>query len=155
PTAGNLPGGRGGGLYNEGVAAITDSTFSRNRAISPGGGDVVGGRGGGIWNGTDVAPSGSPAALFLLDSTLTDNLPQGGPGSGTVGGRALGGGIFNRHATVIISGSTLSGNQALAGVSATGAGNFGGGGAIANTTGGALLSILVISNSTLTNSRTV
>lgn len=109
---GNLAGG--GGIVNGGTLTLVDSVVSNNSAPRDGGG---------IYNGH---------VLTLLRSRVTQNISGGGAGGGIANmsffeitplaildssidtNRAMdggGGGIFNFGGAVIVSGSTISGNQ--------------------------------------------
>jgi predicted outer membrane repeat protein len=76
------PSGDGGGIYNQGILTLKDSTVSSNVS--------VGSSGGGIY---------SSGTLTLANSTLSGNT------SGTEGG-----GIYNVGGTLTLTSSTLSGN---------------------------------------------
>ncbi|MCA9262194.1 MAG: hypothetical protein KDA60_00035, partial [Planctomycetales bacterium] len=78
----------GGGLYTDGPATISNSTFSNNVAIN----GTSGGDGAGIYANTGI--------VEIVHTTIADN-------------RALrdGGGIFNASATVSIANSIVSNNE--------------------------------------------
>lgn len=151
------PGGKGGGLYNEGTASVLHSTFARNQAVGAGGEFFFGGRGGAIWNGFALPPTSPAATLVVFQSEIVDNAALGEAGVGVIGGRALGGGIYNRIGETTVLQSTLHGNRAIAGPSGGAAsGNFGGGGAMANTrSAGGPRSTVTIDHSTISDNRTV
>lgn len=81
----------GGGIFNNGTLRVNDSTLNLNIAEQPG---AAASRGGGIYN------SGT---LAINDSTISGNSASGEPGSG--------GGIYN-YGTLTIDNSTLSQNIA-------------------------------------------
>ena len=98
-------GGIGGGIYNQGTLALTDSTISANTA---------GDDGGGIWN---------DRTLILTDSTVSANTAINGGGIGNGGTLTLtnstisvntankGGGIWNGNgAKLTLTSSTVSNN---------------------------------------------
>ncbi len=134
----------GGALSNSSntpgtTMTVTGCTLSANAAIGEAGGDGItnfgSGQGGGI-NDFDN--------LTVVDSTLTGNRAQGTPlapgavpsqtpssGSSTAGGGVFCLGVYVPNATVRVSGSTLTGNQAVGGAGAAGsAGSVGEGGGI-------------------------
>ncbi len=134
----------GGALSNSSntpgtTMTVTGCTLSDNAAIGEAGGDGMinfgSGQGGGI-NDFDN--------LTLVNSTLIGNQAVGTPlaqgaapsqssnnGSSTVGGGVLCLGVFVPNATVSVTGSTLTGNQAVGGAGAAGsAGSVGEGGGI-------------------------
>ena len=99
-------GGRGGGLYNNSVLTVTNSTITRNQTGSGGGGmwGGHGGSGGGIHNA---------GALTLNNATIASN--QTGAGSSGVWGNGesgAGGGVAN-FAAARIKNTLLSGNLAV------------------------------------------
>jgi Tol biopolymer transport system component len=119
--------GLGGGIYNNGLASVTDTTIAGNNVDKDGPGilnhgdltitsstisnnnSASFGLGGGIHN------SGAGASLTLLNTTISGN-----------SGADEGGGIFNTDdAAVSVSNSTITGNRAGAGVGA-GVSNLGG-----------------------------
>src|SRR5262249_902056 len=130
----------GGGIDNEGRATVQDSSFTDNQALGgsgmPGmpGGSAAGG---GIYNGMVQVGQGLRAILTVSHSTFTDNQALGRSGMSGDGGFAVGGGIANHGgATLVISQSTLTGNQAVCGAGgAGGRGPNGSGGAIDNVRG--------------------
>ena len=108
-TGGNASSG-GGGIYNDGVLTVSDSTITGNTTSSGGGGGIlnlasltlknssianntVASIGAGLYN-----PAGATATL--VNSTFSGNTA---PGSG--------GGIYNNGGTLVITGSTVSGNS--------------------------------------------
>ena len=116
----------GGGIYNRGTLAVSDSTLSGNSATGGfGGGDS----GGGIYN--DYS-----ATLTVSNSTLSGNSTAGWASR-------QGGGIYNQG-VLTVSNSTLSGN------STTGPGGSYNGGGICNDYSG----VLTVSNSTLSGNST-
>src|SRR5262249_45368581 len=116
--------GDGGGIYNAGTLTVSHSTLSDNQALGTAGGDA---RGGGIFNAPGAVLTGTARAL-LNNQAVGAN---GGPGQD--GRDARGGGIYNLDATLAVSHSTLTGNQAVGGAGGAGAGGGGGaGGAITN-----------------------
>jgi CSLREA domain-containing protein len=102
--------GNGGGIYNSGTLAVSDSTIFGNTSPSGGGisnsgtltvsdstisGNTVsvnGSGGGGIFN--------SYAAANVINSTISGNTDPNG-----------GGGIYNVDGNVVLTGSTISGNS--------------------------------------------
>jgi hypothetical protein len=142
----------GGGVYNQGAATITDSTFEHNR--NRGGNGNTGGSGAstglGIGGGiTNSALAGLPATLTARKLTIRDNVTIGGTGNTArplnpgipVPGTAYAGGISNSQGlgTATLSDSTITDNQAIGGQG--GAGGNGGdalGGGIINYNGAAL-----------------
>jgi CSLREA domain-containing protein len=104
--------GVGGGIFNNGMLTISNSTFFNN--------SIGGGVGGGIYN--------FGGTLIVTNSTFSNNSVVGGDSFGS------GGGIYNA-ATLIVTNSTFSNNSA----------GGGGGGGISN--GGTL----TITNSTFSN----
>jgi CSLREA domain-containing protein len=114
----NLSDGSAGGISNSGgVLTITDSTFSRNRALREGGGlwlstvvtltnvtvsdNTAGGRGGGIFM-QGSWPDGEPNDVRIENSTITANWasPQDG-----------GGGISALFGTTAIRNTIIAGNK--------------------------------------------
>lgn len=102
--------GLGGGLdmWRFSIASIIDSTFMGNQAMGGfGGAGVPGGRGmgGEISVGTN-ALLGFPddSSLTISNSTIADNLAQGGAGAN--GGDGLGGGV-------VVIGQTLGGGLSI------------------------------------------
>jgi hypothetical protein len=149
----------GGAIYNAaGTVTVSQGTFTGNQALAADGGSVgtpvtlpggefdtlLGDAGGGaIWN--------DGGSLNVSNSSLSSNTAAGGDGGNATGstaafpdlgnsyGGAIGSGEFFTTATpnVAIAGSTLSGNQSLAGtnlISSSGAGS-GNGGAVAGLAG--------------------
>jgi hypothetical protein len=139
-TAGGNGGvGWGGAMTNAAPSASTGAilvvsgcTLTGNRAL--GGAASGGGNGGRALGGGIVAEPGlssptSGASTTVTDTVLTDNQAIGGAASdGGKGGNGLGGGIYNYPgATLVVTGGTISGNQALGGDGATAGQGFGGG----------------------------
>ena len=90
--------GSGGGIYNDGILTINNSTVANNRVSCD-----YSGKGGGIYNGGE--------AVTINKSTITGNTadshgysPPPPPGKG--------GGIYNHAGTLMINNSTVSGNDA-------------------------------------------
>ncbi len=103
----------GGAIYNQGSGKVTQSTVSDNQAFA--GADTGSGAlGGAIFNGS-ISPSGGVRAkLTVTQSDVTGNQARGSTGSRDNGGFGAGGGIENSGGgTLIVTYSTLSGNQAL------------------------------------------
>jgi len=138
-------GGQGGGIHNDGMLTVTNSTFTGNRSddnIQGGGG-----AGGGIFN---------DGTLIVANSTFTGNTGPFGGGISNNGGTLTvtnttftdnsaagdGGGIFN-CGTLTVTNSTFAGNK-VEGSGGDGPGGFGGG--IANSNCGPL----TVANSTFT-----
>jgi hypothetical protein len=135
---------RGGAIYNArgSTATVTGSTFTGNEAIGADGGVLSGsdnnnlgvGAGGGIYNDQG-------ATLTVQNSTFTGNLAIGGNGGSAHQNESgslqidvgVGGGIGNYGGTLVMTGCTLSHNQAIGGSNATGGP---GGGAIGTAAGG-------------------
>lgn len=126
----------GGGIWNDGILSVTDSTLAGNKATFQGGAGIVndrtltvtdsilsnntddgGGDGGGIANGYTTMAT-------ISNSTLLGNSASEGGGiynqegmvtvrdstlSDNVG--SLGGGIYTQEGTVSVTDSTLSGNS--------------------------------------------
>jgi uncharacterized repeat protein (TIGR01451 family)/CSLREA domain-containing protein len=130
-------GGPGGGIYNNGMLTITNSTLSSNTTGHGGDAGLIGwggdgGAGGGIYN------SGT---LTITNSTLSSNTTgHGGVGSGFPsrgGDGGAGGGIYN-GGTLTITNSTLSSNTTgdggdSSGDFESGGGDGGAGGGIYNS----------------------
>ncbi|MBN1675883.1 MAG: hypothetical protein JXR37_32870 [Kiritimatiellae bacterium] len=94
---------RGAGIYNRGTLRVVESLVAGNIA----GGFYGGSWGGGIYNG----PS---AYCLVLRSTVTANAAGGMPYSSWFGNAAVdsyGGGICN-YGSLVVSASTISGNEA-------------------------------------------
>ena len=143
---GGTPGASAGGgaLSNSSntpgtTMTVTGCTLNRNAAIGAAGGDGIvnfgSGQGGGIndFDNLTVVNSslncnkalGTPLAPGAVPSQSSNN------GSSTVGGGVLCLGVFVPNATVRVTGSTLTGNQAVGGAGAAGsAGSVGEGGGI-------------------------
>jgi len=112
----------GGGILNEAGCTLTlnQDTLSGNTATAIA--DTVDVFGGGLLN---------EGSATVNSCTFSDNKVMGGGGSSFFGG-SVGGGIDNfGGATLAVTGSTFTGNQALG----AGSGNFGIGGAIENNAG--------------------
>src|SRR5438132_1077274 len=109
PTIANGSADSGGGIYNEGMLTVTNSTFSSNSAQNDGGGiendggtlevdddtfsDNIGSEAGGIEN--------DGGTLEVDDDTFSDN----------IGSEA--GGIENDGGTLTVTNSTFSGNKGV------------------------------------------
>src|SRR5262245_39643828 len=119
---------QGGGIENAASnLTLADDVLSNNQAIGSAGNDA---NGGGVFNG-------GTACLRVLDSVFANDVAKGGDGlSGSNAGTAYGGAVFNQG-IASLSGSTLSGNEAIGGDS-TGVGGSGFGGGIMNDVGGTL-----------------
>jgi hypothetical protein len=128
--------GHAGALENNSIISagqttlsLSDSTLTNNLAVggAAGAGGIGGnGIGGGIDNNTN---QGLPASATVSNCRVTDNQAVGGVGSdGANGGDGLGGGINNAAgATLVVTGSTITGNQALGGDGTTAGQGIGGG----------------------------
>jgi len=82
-------GGQGGGIFNEGIITIENSTISANKASDDGGG---------LFNSSNTnAPAGT---MNLIDNTITENRAKDS-----------GGGLFN-EGSLNLTNSTISGNKA-------------------------------------------
>jgi hypothetical protein len=100
---------------------LRDCVLTDNQAV--GGAGTVGGvgRGGGISTAIPVPASGG-VSTTIIDGLVSDNMALGGDGSAGSGGNGLGGGIFvGQTAVLTVTGSTITGNEALGG---TGAASF-------------------------------
>ena len=133
----------GGAISNSSIGGavmtVTGCTLTGNKAIGEAGGDGETNFGSGQAGGINDFSS-----LIVCDSTLTDNTALGTPlalgavpsqsvssGSATVGGGIFCVPITVPNATVIVSGTTLTGNQAVGGAGAAdSAGSVGEGGGI-------------------------
>jgi hypothetical protein len=133
-------GGTGGGLAATLVnAQVTNCTVSNNRAIgAPGGGFITfSGTSFPLGGGLAVAGGmfGEFGSLTIRDTTVKANLAQAGSGGTTAtagsGGLSLGAGISTNTQTFVLTNSTLSGNQAVAGDGFNGnSGGFSAGGGL-------------------------
>jgi fibronectin-binding autotransporter adhesin len=130
----------GGGIYNEGTLAATNSTVSTNTATGANinactiGGGVTA-RGGGIYNdGTSGGPGGS---LNLSQVAIIAN-------TAASSGCAEGGGIFNDGGSV-----ALTNHSSVTSNNATGNGAGAGGGGITNFSGDVSVTASTVSNNTL------
>ncbi|MDA8184790.1 MAG: IPT/TIG domain-containing protein, partial [Actinomycetota bacterium] len=103
----------GGGILNNGIMTVTDSTISGNTSIGPGGGGILNN---GFMTVTDSTMSGNTATsgyggggifnsgiMTVTDSTISGNTAP------------YGGGIFNYGGTMTVTDSTVSGNTATSG----------------------------------------
>jgi hypothetical protein len=115
---------RGGGIdtANGLTVTITDSTFIGNQAVAGDGTGGIGfGRGGGLYN--------TVGTVTVENSTFLGNLARGGSNttrSGALLGPAGGGALFNADRGILfLIGSTVTGNQALAGSNNTSTGGNG------------------------------
>ncbi|HUG14716.1 MAG TPA: choice-of-anchor Q domain-containing protein, partial [Thermomicrobiales bacterium] len=100
-TISNGRANRGGGIYNDGVLTLIESTVSDNRTPTAG---VNSDRlGGGIYN----SMTGS---LTLTGSTVSGNVAGV---TVTVGTRSIGGGVFNDGGTLTMTGSDVSFNRVV------------------------------------------
>jgi hypothetical protein len=134
--------GAGGGIYNAGTLSISDSTVSDNFATAGGGIYNEGGRtttvsnctisnntagdGGGIYNAYPLGTKHGPVAGTVTvtnNSTITNNTASGGDG----------GGIFNDHSALTVSGGAVSANAAYAAADSSGLATGGAGGGIYTT----------------------
>jgi hypothetical protein len=133
----------GGGLFNEGQAVISSTTFQDNQALGGGTTDFFGGSVGGAIANT------SGGHLIVTGSTFTNNEAVSAAGTGYF---ATGGAIendagpdLNLPSTANISDSTFTGNQAIGGT-----GSSANGGGLDNQGSGATMSV---TKSTLTGNR--
>jgi hypothetical protein len=122
-TGGNISSGYGGGIFNGGFLNIYESTISWNFAFD----NYGSADGGGISN--------NGGTLTIINSTISDNFGTGGGGilniqngkatitNSTISGNSLGGGIGN-SGSMIINGSTISGNTAHSGAGISNSGNL-------------------------------
>ncbi len=115
-TGGNSSSG-GSGIYNDGALTVSDSTIIGNKTSNGGGGGIL-----------------NTGTLTLKNSSVTGNtVPANGGGlfstgtltliNSTVSGNTVpssGGGIYNNVGTLVLTGSTVSGNSAGGIVSAAG-----------------------------------
>jgi hypothetical protein len=97
----------GGGLYNQSTLTVANCTFSGNSGTSD-----VGGVGGGIYN--------LSGGLIVTNSTFSGN-SAGGPDFQNPAAFARGGAIATQGGTLTLSASTFSGNTATGGVGSNGA----------------------------------
>ncbi|MFN2477328.1 MAG: choice-of-anchor Q domain-containing protein [Chthoniobacterales bacterium] len=118
---GNLPGGNGGGIYNNATLTLTNDTISGNVANAAG-------NGGGVYNA---------GSLTVNNCTLSGNSVSSSSGAGS------GGAIFNFGGTLNITNSTISGNTANC-ASTT---NDSGGGIFSNVGNVTLTSTTIAGNS--------
>ncbi len=99
--------GWGGGIFNSGTLAVTNSTISGNTGNNSSGGDdsFENGVGGGIFN---------EGSLTVTDSTISGNTANISTGGDESIGYGQGGGIagFSNNTTLSIANSTISGNVA-------------------------------------------
>lgn len=97
-VSGNTASAEGGGLWNSGAGtmSITDVTVTGNTAS---GADATQG-GGGVF-----AEAGPDGVTTITGGTISDNVADGAAGSG--------GGVLNDQATVVVEGTTISGNTAV------------------------------------------
>ena len=114
----------GAGLYNNGMATVTDCTISDNVA-------AAGGQGGGIANGAN--PQAAAGVLTVTDSTIMGNTAPFG-----------GGGLFNAG-TATLTDSTIAAN------SGNGGAGTGNGGGVANEGAVTLVACTVSGNQTTNN----
>jgi hypothetical protein len=86
------------------------------------------------------------ASTTVTDTLLMDNQAVGGAASdGGNGGDGLGGGIYNgNEATLVVTGSTISGNQAVGGSGATDGQGIGGGFYLADGSKGSISTDTII-----------
>ena len=118
---GYLTGGGGIQNLNAGVISLTDCSISNNWA---------GGLGGGIFNSWEsyFVPQYDPT-VTLADCTISGNWTTGpSPAAGSPNNywEPVGGGLFNNSScTMVITGSTISGNSTAEGYSGAGFFNFG------------------------------
>jgi hypothetical protein len=101
-----------------------DSVLRDNEAV--GGAGPIGGaaQGGGISNQGGPTLTVGGISTTVIDSLVSDNQAQGGNGSTGNGGNGLGGGIFSDATAVLtVTGSTITGNDAIGGTGAAGFSN--------------------------------
>jgi fibronectin-binding autotransporter adhesin len=106
----NSGGGFGGGINNNGVMALVGCTIDGNQVI---GADNTGGDNGGGAYGGGVFSASTNGAVTITQSTLSNNLAQGG-NSGSFGtmGFGSGGGIHNASTQLLmLDDTTISGNS--------------------------------------------
>ncbi|HEY1901224.1 MAG TPA: choice-of-anchor D domain-containing protein [Terracidiphilus sp.] len=148
---GNGGNGDGGGIYNNGTLAVTNSTFSGNSASGGNGndgGDPEMGAYGGNGSGGGIYNNGT---LTVTNSTFTGNSANGGSGYGDAGGGSGSGGGIENGGTLTVTNSTFSGNSTTGGVGGGGSdgdgdiGYNGGGGSGGGISNG---STLTVTNST-------
>jgi hypothetical protein len=132
----------GGAVDNFQTMTIANSLFIGNSAVA---GPMADGRqttgegaGGAIKTGEGLNTHVPVVILTLSNSIVAGNEAIGGSGGSTLAfpptGAALGGGIANSNGgTLNITGSSLTGNQAVGGASAQGRGGFANGGGILNS----------------------
>lgn len=119
-VSGNLGGtsGDGGGVTNNGIATITDSTFSNNTTGRNGGAIINGGTmtitrstlsGNTAFNNGEGGAIFNTGGLTISNSTFTGNV------STNAGVLSDGGAITNNGGSLTVSNSTISGNNATTG----------------------------------------
>jgi len=99
-SAGPRNPGSGGGIDNGGTLTLIDSTVSGNRISASTFGPPVDADGGGIYS--------AGGSVTVIDSTISDNSVSAYPTM------AFGGGIDVTQGTLLLRGSTVTGNSALA-----------------------------------------
>jgi hypothetical protein len=108
-----IAGGNGGGVANNGMLTISNSTLSGNTTFDQCVDELCLAQGGGIYNN-------KKGVLIIDNSTISGNTVAC---AGTSCHAAIGGGIYNNQGKVTINNSTISGNTALnsGGIYSTGA----------------------------------
>jgi hypothetical protein len=88
----------GGGIQNLGTMVLRRTTVDHNHAARTGPPTIA--RGGGIANLLSDEPGAAAPTLSLIDSQVTDNIADNGPG-----------GIYNDRGTVTLRNTAISGNM--------------------------------------------
>jgi hypothetical protein len=118
PLAPGFSLGQGGGIDSDGVLTVSNSTFDHNQALGVGGAVLTFGAGGAIGCNPFDFPGSS---LTVANCTFTDNSGIAGPVDNgvTFESQGIGGAIENEVGPLTITGSTFTGNRAVAGAGAT------------------------------------
>ncbi|MCX5739370.1 MAG: CSLREA domain-containing protein [Proteobacteria bacterium] len=97
-------GGQGGGILNiQSSVSIFDSTIRDNAALNT--------TGGGIMNIDNQSRPSPPAALSVIRSTIVGNV-AGDPARTSLN-EGVGGGIYNNGGRLVLTNSTVAGNEAI------------------------------------------
>ena len=99
-----IGGGQGGGILNiQSTVTIFDSTIRDNTALNT--------TGGGIMNIDNQSRPSPPAALSVIRSTIVGNV-AGDPARTSIN-EGVGGGIYNNGGRLVLTNSTVTGNEAI------------------------------------------